>query len=55
MTNHHKPAYGSTDQEKSGSGGRGAPAPADVKTDRAEKARIGGQQSNGGDRRRSDG
>ncbi|WP_426149290.1 hypothetical protein [Pseudomonas sp. DC3000-4b1] len=54
MTNHHKPTYGASDQDKSGHG-RGAPAPVDVKTDRAEKARIGGQHSNGGNRRRGEG
>ena len=42
MTNHHKPSYGSTDPHNSSHGGKGTPAPVDVKTDRAEKARIGG-------------
>lgn len=55
MTNHHKPSYGSSDPHNSSQGGKGAPAPVDIKTDRAEKARIGGQHSNGGTRRRGEG
>lgn len=55
MTNHHKPSYGTPEQDKTGQAGRGSATNGDLKTDRAEKARIGGQQSNGGDRRRSDG
>lgn len=54
MTNHHKPNYGSSDQERSSQGGRNTPPPVDIKNDRAEKARVGGQHSNGGTRRRDD-
>ncbi|MBA1203809.1 general stress protein [Pseudomonas capeferrum] len=54
MTNHHKPHYGPSDPEKASHGGGGTPPPVDIKTDRAEKARVGGQHSNGGTRRRDD-
>ncbi|WP_263262782.1 hypothetical protein [Pseudomonas sp. RIT-PI-S] len=54
MTNHHKPTYGPTDMEKSSQGARKLPPHADVKTDRAEKARIGGQHSHGGPSRRGE-
>lgn len=55
MTNHHKPNYGASDQDKSGHRGSTPPAGIDLKRDRADKARVGGQHSHGGTPRRGEG
>lgn len=55
MTNHHKPNYGTSGPGKSDHQGSTAPAGVDLKRDRADKARVGGQHSHGGTPRRSEG
>ena len=56
MTNHHKPNYGSSgDPQNVEQAGQKGNTAVNLKVDRAEKARVGGQQSNGSNRRRGEG
>lgn len=55
MTKHHESSHGfADDPQKVHDAGRKGGTNQDVKTDRAEKARVGGQHSHGGTPRRSD-
>jgi len=55
MTNHHKPSYGNPASGGAPVHGNTAPQGIDLKRDRADKARVGGQHSNGGNPRRGEG
>lgn len=55
MTKQHESSHGfADDPQKVHDAGRKGGTNQDVKTDRAEKARVGGQHSHGGTPRRSD-
>ena len=56
MSSHRKTGHGfSDDPQKVHDAGRKGQAGMDLKVDRADKARVGGQHSNGGNRRRGEG
>lgn len=56
MTKHHDNGHGFADNpQRVHDAGRKGGSGKDLKQDRAEKARVGGQHSNGGSRRRGEG
>jgi general stress protein YciG len=56
MSKHNKSGHGfSDDPEKVNQAGRKGNSPVNLKVDRADKARVGGQHSNGGSPRRGEG
>ncbi|WP_122611389.1 general stress protein [Pseudomonas viridiflava] len=50
MSNHHKDQPFAEDPQKIKEAGKKGESPVNVKVDRAEKARVGGQHSHGGGR-----
>lgn len=50
MNNHHKDQPFAEDPQKIKEAGKKGESPVNVKVDRAEKARVGGQHSHGGGR-----